>query len=290
VKTQLLDLTVGQEWAYRANAKQPLARVRVTKLGTRKPERAKVFFVDDHFEGREEWVPPLRLRVPWEQAGQWQAREDKFAAVEAASSSSYDTPEYWAASRVLAQLPEELIEMNYGRGGGYVVVADRERLLKFIDAEASLLADPVAFADDDGSYVAPWAVTERLALHVAPRFSACVLADVSREEDRHRRRAIYGEHHADWPGSGYCSPEVCAEIDRKWAPTHDLLRKWCGQHVVQQYDEVKALREEISKLVALIEHAISTLREAGHTRHAKKVALELADITQRPPEPLAVSR
>jgi hypothetical protein len=124
---------------------------------------------------------------------------------------------------VLAQLPDELIEMNYGRPGGYVVVADRERLLKFIDAEASLLADPVAFVDDDGSYVAPWAVTERLALHVAPRFAAEVLAYVAREQERHRHRAIYGEQQTNGARSGYCSPEVCAEVDRKWQPTHDLL-------------------------------------------------------------------
>ena len=88
MQTQLLDLAVGQEWAYRAGAKQPLARVRVTKLGARKPARAKVYFVDDRFEGREEWVPPLRLKAPWGQAEHWQGREDKFAAVEAASSLS----------------------------------------------------------------------------------------------------------------------------------------------------------------------------------------------------------
>jgi hypothetical protein len=85
------------------------------------------------------------------------------------------------------------------------------------------LADPVAFVDDDGSYVAPWAVTERLALHVAPRFAAEVLADVAREQDRHRHRAIYGEHQGSRPSSGYCSPDACAEMDRKWQPTHDLL-------------------------------------------------------------------
>jgi hypothetical protein len=217
-----------------------------------------VFFVDDHFEGREEWVPPPRLKVPWDQAEHWQAREDKFAAVEAASSQSYDTPEYWAASRVLAQLPEELIEMNYGRGG-YVVVPDPDRLVRFIDAEASLLADPVGFVDDDGSYTAPWAVTERLAQHVAPRFAPGVLAHVAREQDRHRHRAIYGEQQTSGRRSGYCSPEVCADVDRKWQPTHDLLRQWCGQDVVEQYEEVKALQEEISKLVTLSEHAIEKL-------------------------------
>ena len=79
---------------------------------------------------------------------------------------------------------------------------------------------------------------------------------MAREQDRQRHRAIYGEHQAGRPSSGYRSPEVCAEVDRKWQPTHDLLRQWCGQDVVEKYDEVRALREEISKLVTLSEHAI----------------------------------
>ena len=49
---------------------------------------------------------------------------------------------------------------------------------------------------------------------------------------------------------------VRGEVDRKWQPTHDRLRQWCGQDVVEQYDQIKVLQEEISKLVTLSEHAI----------------------------------
>lgn len=59
-----------------------------------------------------------RLKVPWDQVGQWQVREDRFAAVEAASAASFETPEYWVSSAVLGQLPKELIKMNYREGGG----------------------------------------------------------------------------------------------------------------------------------------------------------------------------
>lgn len=58
----------------------------------------------------------------------------------------------------------ELVELNYGRGGGYVVVWDRTRLHECVGAEESLLADPVAFVNDDGCYIVPWAVTVRLAM------------------------------------------------------------------------------------------------------------------------------
>lgn len=169
MQKQPAGLAVGQDWAYRAKRSEPLTPVRVTKLGARKPARVKVSFLDDRFEGREEWVPAPRLKVPWDQVGQWQAREERWAAVETASSSSYDTPEYWAASKVLERLPDELIEVNYRGGGGYVVISDREGLLRLIGGDEALLADPVAFVDeDDGSYVAPWAVTERLALYLTP--------------------------------------------------------------------------------------------------------------------------
>jgi hypothetical protein len=67
-----------------------------------------------------------------------------------------------------------------------------------------------------------------------------------------------------------------------------LLRQWCGQNVVERYDQIKVLREEISKLVTLSEHAIEKLREAGKSRQANKFARELAVITQRVPEPSAV--
>ena len=215
MQSRTQDLAVGQEWAYQADRKQPLACVRVTKLGTRKPARTKVYFVDDRFEGREEWVPPARLKVPWDQATLWQDREDKFAAVEAASCSSYETPEYWAATQVLEQLPKELIELNYDRSGGYIVVPDRERLLRFINADASVLADSVAFVDDDGSYVAPWAVTMRPVVDVAPRFSAQLLEQVDLEQARERHRAIYGQYYGNGSRSLFCPPEVCAEANRK---------------------------------------------------------------------------
>lgn len=73
--TERPHLEVGQEWAYRGSAKGPLARVPDTKFGNQKPARAKVYLVEDQFEGREEWVPRAWLKVRWDQVGHWQAPE-----------------------------------------------------------------------------------------------------------------------------------------------------------------------------------------------------------------------
>jgi len=55
----------GQSWAYRARRVDDFVEVVVLRMGTQKPARVLVRFVDDRFEGREEWVPPARLKVPW---------------------------------------------------------------------------------------------------------------------------------------------------------------------------------------------------------------------------------
>lgn len=50
------DLEVGERWAYRARGVDPLVEVEVLKLGTNRPARVRVRFVDETFEGREDWV------------------------------------------------------------------------------------------------------------------------------------------------------------------------------------------------------------------------------------------
>jgi hypothetical protein len=59
---------VGESSAYRACGVDPLIEVRVINIGARKPARVRVRFVADEFEGLEEWVPPERLKVPWDAA------------------------------------------------------------------------------------------------------------------------------------------------------------------------------------------------------------------------------
>jgi hypothetical protein len=57
-------LAVGQRWAYRHGAQGAIACVEVLRVGTSRPARVRVRFVEDAYEGREDWVPPARLKVP----------------------------------------------------------------------------------------------------------------------------------------------------------------------------------------------------------------------------------
>jgi hypothetical protein len=56
----------GQSWAYRARQSDALARVTAVRLGSQRPARVLVKFIDEAFEGRQEWVPPARLKARWD--------------------------------------------------------------------------------------------------------------------------------------------------------------------------------------------------------------------------------
>jgi len=61
-------------WAYRARSVDDITPVKVLRHGTKKPARVLVQFEDPSMEGNEEWVPPARLKVPWEDADAYRAR------------------------------------------------------------------------------------------------------------------------------------------------------------------------------------------------------------------------
>lgn len=74
----------GESWAYQARQVDPLVEFSVVRLGTQKPALVFVRFVDDEFEGREERVPPARLKVLWNEVEEYRAREERWDRIYAA--------------------------------------------------------------------------------------------------------------------------------------------------------------------------------------------------------------
>jgi hypothetical protein len=97
------DVEPGELWAYRARQVDELVEVRVLRLGTQRPARVLVRFVDDAFEGREEWVPPARLKVPWQDVVPFREREQAWGRVREAGIPD-DDPRVQAAEQVLEVL------------------------------------------------------------------------------------------------------------------------------------------------------------------------------------------
>jgi hypothetical protein len=68
-----------------------------------------VRFVDERFEGRQEWVPPARLKVPWAAVGVFRQREARWDRIDKLGIG--DEP----VSRAAEEVFEALIEHDIAR-------------------------------------------------------------------------------------------------------------------------------------------------------------------------------
>jgi hypothetical protein len=273
----IAELRVGSEWAYRQRRDDPIVCVRVLRVGKERPLRAKVRFLDDEFEGREDWVPRTRLKAPWAELGSWQAREERWEAVRRAPAATYSSPEYWATDYVLSSITDLGVEVGCGRNATVLSISDPDALADLVGLTAQELGtDAPAFIDNDGSLVAPWATSERVARRVAPLRAKQLLAGIERREAEARQRALHGHYYELGEGKAcYRTPEDCAELDARWQPGHDLVREWCGAEAVNRHDEIQALRDEVLRLSEILDRAIRELAWAGRASIAAKISRQL---------------
>lgn len=62
------SMRIGEEWAYRAKQRDPLVQVQIRRIGTKRPPRGLIRFIEDEHEGREEWGSPAGLKTTWDKA------------------------------------------------------------------------------------------------------------------------------------------------------------------------------------------------------------------------------
>lgn len=259
-------MDVGEVWAYRKPNSGPVTPVRVLRIGSKRPPRVLVRFTDEEFEGREEWVPPGRLRVAWDDASAWLAREQRWEALQAAADEVWDDDVNRAAHEVLAALPEHLpISLGWRKPVRDLTLI---RDLPTVTAELGLtteelLAKPLAFIDDEGTYIAPWQVGVELAQLAAPVYAEAILRQLDQDEADDRREALHGYVIPRRKGEDIViSPDICARTTEQFRPGRDLARQWCEVEALDRYDELAALRTEVVRLSRLIEEVLSALDDA----------------------------
>jgi hypothetical protein len=255
----------GQAWAYRARRDEPLAQVRVVRVGVQRPARVLVRFADEAFEGRQEWVPPGRLKARWERADEFRAREARWDAIDAAGPPR-DDPREGAAEAVIELLfAGEAAELGYLESGA-IRVRDPAALAARLGLDPGrLTGHPLAFTED-GVLIAPWEVTELIVTTAARLDPQPVLEDAEREERQARREAVYGRWYRgsrgrdDW----HVPPEHCAEADSRYSrPRREVLRAWCGAEAAGRFDELAELRQEVRRIGEVAQSAIRALSAAG---------------------------
>jgi hypothetical protein len=190
-------LEPGEKWAYRkAPYNGPVSEVQVLKIGSQRPLRVKVRFLEEEAEGREEWVPPARLRVPWTQKDNWlenQRRWDELTS----DGPDDESAEFLAASIVFDECPlEGVVWMGWNfRERGLLYIHDAPTLAAMLQVtEDSFRTDPRTLTDDQGTLTAPWPTTVAASRLIAKAHAEHLVNVLARKEERARQRAI-------------CSPE-----------------------------------------------------------------------------------
>ncbi|MFG2825643.1 hypothetical protein ACGFX4_40215 [Kitasatospora sp. NPDC048365] len=271
----------GERWAHRvAPYKGPVNEVEVLKVGTQRPVRVKVRFVADEAEGREEWVPKARLRVPWEEKDAWLHRQDRWDALISDGPEDDQDTDFVAASLVFDTCPvTETVSMGWNtRERGVLYIHDVPALASMLQVPQDLFtSDPRTFTDDDGTLNAPWPTTLAVAERIAAAHAAPLLAVLAEQEKQAQHDALYGRYYRGRGKGGgtHISPEICDEVDQKYQPGRDLARQWCGTDATARLDELQALRAEVIRIGKLTEEAITALHTAGENRKADDLTRRL---------------
>lgn len=259
----------GTTWAYRARSKDPLVEVLVVKHGTKRPARVLVRFIDPSFEGREDWVPPARLKAPWADVEAFRAEEARWDAVLSLSPDG-DTTETDAAQRVFDLLvPEDVGELRWR--DHYLAVRDMQQLASIAGMPVEkLTSHGDVFDDSEKGFIVPWPVALIAAQSLAQRQTDAVADAVDRDEREFQQEAIHGHHYGGRSGEWDVPPErVVADDDEYGKPVRELLRAWCGAEAVSRLDELRALRVEIKRVGEIAEQAIRSLRDHGFPDEAE---------------------
>ncbi|MBX7433787.1 hypothetical protein JDV09_16975 [Mycobacterium sp. Y57] len=252
-------------------------QVEVLKLGTQRPPRVQVRWVDESFEGRQEWVPPARLKVRWEAVDGFRTSEAHWDRI-FELGRGFDDPYDGAATEVFdALIAREVARMEY-REAGACRITDPARLGELTGLDSAVWAEcPDRFTAGD-DLVVPWPVTEQIAAAVARRNPTPILENVHNEENEARYQAIHGHRYR---GRGanpdhVIPPEICIHVDSKLGkPRRAILGQWCGVEAADRFDELVELRKEIHRVGQIAEAAIAALRKAGHKPEAEHLARQL---------------
>jgi hypothetical protein len=207
----------GWHFAYRERAHtpgDPVRPVELVKEGPPRSQKVKVRWLDGKYEDLEEWVPKVRLVVPWEEKEALLEDERRMFAAPEVSGEVYGTATYRAVETVFFAVPQEIgAEVLLG-----LRAAERE-LLSIDDLEAAatrlgldteaLLSEPHSYVDRFGEYRAPFGVAMKVAKRCCENFPELVLRHLREEEEELRQELVSGN----------------LDVSRSWWTDNEAYRK-----------------------------------------------------------------
>lgn len=254
-------------WAYRERPRTPggpVHRVELLQKGPPRSNKVRIRWLDGEYEGLDEWVSQFRLIVPWEEAEDFLADEERLEAVRKAGEN-IDPLLDSAIGQVFIAQPEDTY--TYVDLDSALFITDffeREEWLGFTTSE--LLDEPLAFVDRHGTYHAPLSVAEKVARRICELYPQQVTEHIGQEEARLQEEALRGRSFTMGRGrtreEWFVPPKRCAEYLREREPVFAVVREWCGEEA-ERWNELQALREEVDRLRKVISDLAFKLRLEG---------------------------
>jgi len=276
VAATLLGMEVGERWAFRRNRHARWAEVEVRKVGTGRPPRVRVEFVADEFEGKVEWVSPARLEVPWADFDEYDARDRRWKAFEAAPQPT-DFEERAAQLVLWNSVDEGIAELSWTGLKGALLVHDVPALAAAVDRSVDELAAGDLMIVEGGVTWLPWEDTLDIIRALAPIHATKIFQDVEAQEREIQKRSVIGDDIRLLPSepSEHVSGEVVARhAEEHEAPVFALVREWVGEASVAR-DELVELRREVARVGSIAQRAIAKVRALRSHKFADALEHEL---------------
>ncbi|WP_194892388.1 hypothetical protein [Catenulispora pinisilvae] len=261
-------------------AQAPVHRVRIEKIRAGKGAKVQIRAMDGDEEGMASLVAKTTLKAPWAERDAWKSDDQRYDAAVAASVPALRTTAYQAAAEFIEAIWQRsnIISIGHVRSTrGLLIVKDLPAAQEEFGAELrEVLADPLTFTDRFGTLVAPWPAAERWAAQACRTHADAVARYVAAEEAALRDCVVHGRTIASTPGIGaVLTPEDCADTFEDEMAVLAVLRAWCGEQTADRFDELAALRAEVTRLGVIAEEAIEAVRRAGDSRAADALRYRL---------------
>lgn len=265
------ELSSGSRWAYRARKGAEFQELRVLKLGVKYPNRAFIAFLDDSEEGEESWTPIGRLKCPWEDLARFQGIEAKWAAVATASADASDVQA--EVVELVFGCFDETQSLNYWarNHAGVTVVSDPESFRQRHSISWEDFVGDLCF-EDAGGLVLPLDETlelaRRLALGGPERIQRGLEVELAKASEEHIELVGLGRAEGTrWTWNGSSTRPRIKDIMEASA----IIRGWLGAERTSSWDEIRALRSEITRLSSIVAKAAWVLQDRGLTRDAASI-------------------
>jgi hypothetical protein len=289
---------VGRRFAYREKKTsygEPVRPVDIVKDGPPGSNKVRARWLDGEYEGLEEWVPWVRVLVPWEEAEAFLRDERRELEALEASEGSLGRITWEAVVEVFDSLMDAIpawedegqqISIYWQREGeGLLLIHNFEAIAPELGLDPEvLLAEPHAYVDRFGSYNATLQTALWVAKHCCRHFGQHVLRKVRATEDALRTAAV----------TGYYSPpgrtqdthrmhpdQIVAEWHAK-EPIFTLVREWCGVPPAESLDLARGAAAEVERLGNIIEDTAQWMRQRKYHRKAKELLRELGERPRKP--------